>query len=199
MEGKCTKYLRAEANKLIKDKRIEKIANGEHQFNHHSGLIFKIDTRDKSCTCHSFLDKKMCVHLVAACILDQVELNGLKLHDKILTKLRKRKRVVLEATQDKNIEPEATQEDTVHFEYIYEENQPNHRLASASSALHSDDFVESSQVTKRGRGRPAGSKNKSCITNKKKIRDVTKGGNGDFRVFVYFLKRNSNVSTILNI
>ncbi|RNA17544.1 hypothetical protein BpHYR1_054641 [Brachionus plicatilis] len=58
--------------------------------NHYTCTYSSVGTLAKKCSCFRFLDKVACKHLVAACILDDVELKGLRKKTKILSTVRKK-------------------------------------------------------------------------------------------------------------
>lgn len=63
---------------LIEDKLVVR-RNENFIYNRKDGSSESICTKNtKTCTCYSFLDKGMCYHLVAACILDKISIPGLK-------------------------------------------------------------------------------------------------------------------------
>ena len=49
-----------------------------------------INTNTCTCTCSGYFDKGVCKHLVAACIRDNIPLNGLKVFPNKLKILRRR-------------------------------------------------------------------------------------------------------------
>ena len=90
--GKVTKIMTKKAYKLISENRIIRLDN-LFTYYHTDNTIETINTLDQTCSCIEYLDKACCKHLTAGCIIDKVELNGLKLKANTL-RSRQRKRLV---------------------------------------------------------------------------------------------------------
>ena len=76
--GKPTKLSTDRAYRHIKDNLV--VRNGsQFIYNRPNGSSETISTKEpKTCTCDLYFDKAMCSHLIAACIIDKVNIIGLK-------------------------------------------------------------------------------------------------------------------------
>ena len=72
--------MRVQAKSIVLKKQLI-ATNSENEFlyrHFNSKLGFaRINLITKTCTCHKFLDKGICKHLIAACIAEKVSLPGL--------------------------------------------------------------------------------------------------------------------------
>jgi hypothetical protein len=79
-EVRVRKYMREQAKTIIRKKQLI-ATNNENEFlykhfNEKLGFA-RINVVTKSCTCHKYLDKGVCKHLIAACVVTQSSLPGL--------------------------------------------------------------------------------------------------------------------------
>lgn len=65
------------AHELIEKNSLFQDGGNVYKCEYH-GIFVTINTNQKYCTCYKFLDKGMCKHLIAAFIMDNIELIGLK-------------------------------------------------------------------------------------------------------------------------
>ena len=79
-EIRVRKYMRVQAKTIIRKKQlIPTESENEYLYKHYNPKLgyARINIVSKSCTCHKYLDKGVCKHLIAACILTQSNLPGL--------------------------------------------------------------------------------------------------------------------------
>ena len=72
--------MRVQAKTIIRKKQlIPTESENEYLYKHYNPKLgyARINIVSKSCTCHKYLDKGVCKHLIAACILTQSNLPGL--------------------------------------------------------------------------------------------------------------------------
>ena len=110
-----------------------------------NGNLVTIDSQSKTCTCNSFLDKAICEHLVAACMLDKVELNGLQFQKDTLRTVRTRRRKV---RLDESLE-----EDNNLNEQIINEN-PETEVSPLELPQSAQATSQTQAQSTRGPGRP---------------------------------------------
>mgnify|MGYP002867459981 CR=1 FL=1 len=70
-----TKQLR-DLGKTIVDK-LKYVEPHRYLYRQHTGNRITIDTRSTTCTCSIFHSKRICKHLVAGCLKDNVQMRGL--------------------------------------------------------------------------------------------------------------------------
>ena len=78
-EIRVRKYMRVQAKTIIRKKQlIPTESENEYLYKHYNPKLgyARINIVSKSCTCHKYLDKGVCKHLIAACILTQSNLSG---------------------------------------------------------------------------------------------------------------------------
>ena len=79
-EIRVRKYMRVQAKAILHKKQL--IPTGAEDeflykhFNAHLGFA-RINLTSKTCTCFKYLDKRVCKHLIAACLMNKVYLPGL--------------------------------------------------------------------------------------------------------------------------
>ncbi|CAF0755010.1 unnamed protein product [Brachionus calyciflorus] len=72
-QGKITKHMKSESDKLLRGNKL--VLNGGNRYtSYYRDVECSIDTLAKTCSCLKFIDKGICKHLVAACVLDNIEL-----------------------------------------------------------------------------------------------------------------------------
>ena len=64
---------------------------GKYEYEHLNGSIDIIDSNTKTCTCNTFIDKAVCKHLAGVCMIEKIELNGLKPDNNRFANIRRRK------------------------------------------------------------------------------------------------------------
>ena len=115
-EGYVTRNLSKLAKQVVKKNKLE-LKDGHYSYEQCNGDVFTIDVEQKTCSCDRFLDKAACKHLTAACIKENVALDGLKLKtNTILTRKRKKARKidsdedVSDANEDEPLNDKAIEE-----------------------------------------------------------------------------------------
>jgi hypothetical protein len=78
MSTKVTSDHKNWARKLNKHNRLKQTSSTTFSFIQRFGVSLTIDTRLKECSCEHFCDKAMCKHLVPACLLQKISMNGLE-------------------------------------------------------------------------------------------------------------------------
>jgi hypothetical protein len=121
----------------------------------------RINLTSKTCTCHTYLDKGVCKHLIAACLVTQTYLSGLVQLPKLFKVIRKRKiqryrddsRVCEEIVQEVEpiVEPVAESITEPIAEQIAEINVPKNRGRKPKNAT--------AQPVPVGPGRPTLARN----------------------------------------
>ena len=79
-EVRVRKYMRVQAKTIVLNKQlIATNLDDEFLYKHfHSNLGYaRINLIAKTCTCHKFMDKGVCKHLIAACMQQEISLPGL--------------------------------------------------------------------------------------------------------------------------
>ena len=79
-EIRVRKYMRVQAKTIIRKKQlIPTESENEYLYKHYNPKLgfARINIVSKSCHCHKYLDKGVCKHLIAACILTQYNLPAL--------------------------------------------------------------------------------------------------------------------------
>jgi hypothetical protein len=75
----------------VKSNKLKPVGPTEFTYKQVTGLVVSIDTVKKTCSCDRFLDKAMCKHLVAACMILRVPLIGLTFKTSLRTVRRRLK------------------------------------------------------------------------------------------------------------
>ena len=86
---------------MIKDK-IVNLSGNRYYYNRANGVICTMDTQTKTCNCNKFLDKAICKHLVAVCLIDGVELHGMSTKAKSLRTRRRRNKLTVDDNDSLN-------------------------------------------------------------------------------------------------
>ena len=77
--GKVDAIMNKQASVIInKNLLIPSSFNGIYTFAGYNSLIYNINIYNKTCSCHKFIDKAICKHLAAACLKNDIYLNGLQ-------------------------------------------------------------------------------------------------------------------------
>ena len=79
-EIRVRKYMRVQAKTIIRRKQlIATDSENEYLYRHYNKKLgfARISLLSKTCTFHKYLDKGVCKHLIAACVLTQTSLPGL--------------------------------------------------------------------------------------------------------------------------
>ena len=93
-EIRVRKYMRVQAKSIVHNKQLI-ATNLDYEFlykhfNPKMGFA-RINLSSKTCTCHTYLDKRVCKHLIAACLMTQAFLPGLVQLPTLFKVIRKRK------------------------------------------------------------------------------------------------------------
>ena len=99
LEGKVTKAIKLHAKEIINNNKLQ-LNGGNYNYLHLNGAVFTIDFHNKTCTCDRFLDKAVCKHLTAACMIENIELNGLHIKSKTFVTRRRIKKNKISDSDD---------------------------------------------------------------------------------------------------
>ena len=170
-EGKVTQFMLKQAKDIIKQKKLIQNGGNRYNYQHYNDTLGTIDTLSKFCTCEKYLDKAICKHLVAACIKDDIALNGIESSiDKLIYKKRKpMKRVndsILDeddqiATTEQTIEQAIEQLDELAIEQPNEQVVKKRGRSIKNNTLSQLPETQNQTKPKRGRPRLTEPKNKS--------------------------------------
>ena len=81
------------AKTIIDNNSLVKFNETSYKYTQQHGGLIRIDINAKTCTCPRYQEKLACKHLVAACLKDNVHLDGLQAFPKKLLTVKKRKRL----------------------------------------------------------------------------------------------------------
>ena len=131
--GKVVKWMKDWAKKAIDAKQF--VWNKDGHYRHTRSKTSEevvVDANEKSCTCSLFLDKAVCHHLVAVCLMSDLELNGLKKRSK---SFRSRYRAERKKPDAEQSDEDSSHEESVNEESAHEEPEPPAALVDPNRGL----------------------------------------------------------------
>ena len=173
-DAKVSKSTKTLAKEVIKKQKLQLITPGYYTYKQCTGDIFNIDVGKKTCSCDRYLDKGTCKHLTAACMLEDVPLNGLKSsRNVLLTRRRRAKKLIIDSDDEEPV-------DSVQSEQIQSQSQlsePEPSDPVYSEPVYSEP-VYSEPIIKAKRGRPTlaeqALRTEKATTKAKKTKNVAK-------------------------
>ena len=179
-DGKVSKAIKDLAKQVLKKKKLILTAPGRYLYNQCNGEIFEINIESKTCSCDRFLDKAACKHLTAACMLEDIALNGLKSKRNLLqTRSRRAKHLIFDSDNEEpdeinnvsalhdNVQGVSDSQDLVH-ENVHEPTQ----IDDVQASQHHAGNVQTDDIIKPKRGRPT--RAEQALRREKALEDNSK-------------------------
>jgi hypothetical protein len=97
--ARVSSFVKRCAKQLAKSNKLKSEGPTSFSYTQTTGIVVTVDTNAKVCECDRFLDKAMCKHLAAACMLQKISLIGMP----FTRSLRNMRRSIIRARIDDSL------------------------------------------------------------------------------------------------
>lgn len=87
-------------SKKLNAKKFIDLTNNEFSYKHRDGTECLINMNERKCSCHNFLDKGACLHLIRACHITETSIPGIEIPKQFFTKRRAKKKQIIDSDSD---------------------------------------------------------------------------------------------------